>query len=221
VKDGAITDCSICHSVQGFSPSTFTLERHNEGTFVLKGAHLATPCLDCHFKKDNWNFRGIGFTCSDCHSDIHQGLISEKYYPGKSCSGCHLEEAWNRIKFDHSGTAFQLKGAHANASCRDCHFGKKPVGHSNQVFSGISMQCSACHMDNHNKQFDVMGNTDCSRCHESQTWKATLFNHNTTAFILEGKHQQIACSSCHRKIKQGETEYVEYKIKDYRCEACH
>ncbi|MFN8208892.1 MAG: cytochrome C [Bacteroidales bacterium] len=221
IKNGEITDCSACHSPQGFSPASFTLEQHNQGAFILRGAHLATACLDCHFKKDNWNFRGIGSTCADCHNDIHQGLISEKYYPGKSCSGCHQEPAWNRITFDHSATSFPLRGAHMNATCRDCHFGKESAGHSKQIFSGLSLQCSACHQDHHYRQFEVNGNTDCSRCHESVNWKASLFNHNTTAFILEGKHLEIACSSCHKKVKRGDAEFIEYQIKDFRCEACH
>jgi hypothetical protein len=221
LNNGTITDCSACHSVQGFSPSFFTLERHNAGPFVLKGAHLATSCTECHFKKDNWNFRGVGTNCSDCHTNIHQGLISENYYPGKSCSGCHQENTWNQVNFDHSKTRFQLNGAHAEISCRSCHFRKVTGGMVNQVFAGLSDLCTNCHTDNHNHQFELQGITDCTRCHDSQNWKATRFNHNTTAFALEGKHQQIACASCHRKVKQGDTEYIEYKIKDFRCEACH
>ena len=45
VQKGA---CEECHTVQGFSPSKFTLEMHQECAYPLKGSHLAVPCLECH-----------------------------------------------------------------------------------------------------------------------------------------------------------------------------
>ena len=37
-KKGVSPDCSSCHSVKGFTPSSYTVERHNLDTFPLLGA---------------------------------------------------------------------------------------------------------------------------------------------------------------------------------------
>ena len=89
-RNGVSPDCSQCHMVTGFAEFTYTIEQHNARVFPLKGAHLAIPCYSCHKKEMNkpdttWKFRDIGKQCHDCHTDIHQSLISEKYFPDASC----------------------------------------------------------------------------------------------------------------------------------------
>ena len=81
LKNNISPDCSECHSVNGFTQFSYKVDQHNLGTFPLQGAHLATPCTDCHRKQKEWNFRGIGMSCKDCHKDIHQNIIETKYYP--------------------------------------------------------------------------------------------------------------------------------------------
>ena len=44
ISEDKIEDCANCHSVYGFRPSTFTIEKHNNAKFKLTGAHLATLC---------------------------------------------------------------------------------------------------------------------------------------------------------------------------------
>jgi LSD1 subclass zinc finger protein len=61
-------------------------------------------------------------------------------------------------------------------------------------------RCVACHTDPHRGAFEQQ---TCESCHSTTGWKqtlvATLFDHSKTKFPLLGKHQNIACSSCHRK----------------------
>ena len=83
-KEPAI-DCASCHVVDGFSTTTYSIERHAESSFPLEGAHLATPCFSCHMKEEVWSFQDIGTTCVDCHDDIHEGFIDDKYYPEQNC----------------------------------------------------------------------------------------------------------------------------------------
>lgn len=214
-------DCSLCHTVQGFLGSTYSIERHQQSDFILKGAHLATPCFECHKKETKWSFRQIGKYCIDCHNDIHQGYIPEKYYPGSTCTQCHNEESWKGIQFDHQLTDFPLEGKHKEPSCRACHFNEKSTGLEVQRFSGLKDQCTHCHTDNHQNQFDINGNTDCLRCHDFNNWKAERFDHAKTGFPLEGKHAGVACADCHKSFPVNQQSYVLYKIKDFRCEACH
>ncbi len=221
IKQGIPTDCSACHTTKGFPGASFTIEQHNAAVFKLEGAHLATPCFACHKKQEKWSFRQIGSRCADCHKDIHEGLIDEKYYPEKNCASCHNPAQWNNIAFNHSQTRFALSGPHTTLSCRACHFKKDSTGTEHQQFSEMQANCSGCHKDNHYKQFEINGITDCMRCHTADIWKIPSFDHNKTAFRLDGKHQNVACAKCHKSVTQGNITYILYKIKDTRCESCH
>jgi hypothetical protein len=218
-QKGKSPDCATCHTVKGFSPSNYTLEQHKQSNFDLKGAHEAVACNECHKKQDVWNFRNIGKQCVDCHKNVHQSTLSAKYYPEQNCKKCHVENTWNLITFDHSQTNFQLTGMHAKADCRACHYKKDKSGREQQQFSGLPQSCSSCHSDNHNKQFEKNGVTNCNECHGTENWKASFFDHNKTAFKLDGEHQNVACAKCHKPNEGVGT--VQYKIKNFKCETCH
>ena len=56
--------------------------------------------------------------------------------------------------------------------------------------------CVRCHTDVHE---GAVGEA-CQSCHTTEVWSPTLFDvarHAETAFPLEGKHTEAACSSCH------------------------
>jgi hypothetical protein len=220
-REGVVTDCSVCHDTKGFDQFSFTIERHNQGKFRLDGAHLAIPCISCHKKTANWNFRQIGIRCNDCHKNIHEGYLDPKYYPDGNCTTCHNPSRWSEIKYDHSVTGFALSGVHAIKDCRICHFKPDSSSRVVQKFSGMTTACSSCHQDIHFKQFEVGGLTNCLKCHTFEGWKIANFDHNTTAFKLDGKHQNVACAKCHKKITDGQKTYVLYKIKEWKCENCH
>jgi nitrate/TMAO reductase-like tetraheme cytochrome c subunit len=220
-KNGISPDCSQCHTVKGFTQFSYTIEQHNQGSFSLKGAHVASPCFECHKKQEKWNFRDIGKNCRDCHKDIHLPMIQAKYYPESDCKVCHNESRWADVSFDHSKTEFKLTGAHEKQGCRACHFNKEPTGIARQKFSGLSTNCSNCHADKHYKQFEKNGVTNCTECHNTENWKASKFNHNNTAFRLDGKHINVPCGKCHKPEQQGSYIYVKYKLKEYKCESCH
>jgi hypothetical protein len=188
---------------------------------------MATPCYNCHLKEPSandtaWRFREIGKKCVDCHNNIHQTFISERHYPGQICEICHNEERWAMVSFDHGKTSFELEGAHQTVTCRSCHFKRLPDGTVQQQFTGLSKRCDDCHTDTHLNQFDKEGRTDCSRCHIPVKFKpASKFDHAKTLFPLEGKHKEISCSKCHKVVQEKGSQYVLYKIKDFRCENCH
>jgi len=220
-KNGKSPDCSQCHSVKGFEQFSYSIEEHNRSTFPLRGSHLAIPCNDCHKKPDKWSFREIGKDCSDCHKDIHQPFIQSKYYPDANCRVCHTESQWSKVSFDHARTGFTLSGGHARQECRACHISRDTNGNISQKFSGLSMNCSDCHLDTHSGQFEVNGSTDCGRCHTVTDWKASRFDHNKTNFRLDGKHTNVPCASCHKPQQQGTTVVTMYKLKEFKCESCH
>ncbi len=218
---GVSPDCSKCHTTKGFTGFSFTVEQHNLGKFKLEGAHLATPCLACHKKQDKWSFRNIGSRCIDCHKNIHENYLDPKYYDGPGCENCHNSDEWGLISYNHAQTKFPLSEAHAKQSCRTCHFRKDADGKPVQVFANLPATCTTCHTDIHNNQFEKEGKTDCLRCHSASKWKIDNFDHDKTAFRLDGRHKDVACYKCHEPVKDGQTTFILYKIKSTKCESCH
>lgn len=214
-------DCASCHTVEGFLPSTYTLEQHLNSGFPLTGAHLATPCFACHLQDDGkWRFKDIGQTCVDCHEDVHAGQISAKYYPNQRCESCHTTDAWRGTNlFDHSTTAFVLQGVHQRTECKACHIRDEVFRYGK--FAGLSGNCASCHQNVHGKQFEVNGQTDCARCHGFEGWGAQHFDHSKTRFPLEGRHAIVACSACHLTTEVEGLPMVQYKIERFECKDCH
>jgi len=197
------------------------VERHNKSQFKLEGAHLATPCLSCHKKGDEWKFRDLDKNCVACHENIHKNFIDPKFIPEGRCDKCHTVNDWSQVTFDHKITTFELKGKHAGASCRDCHFKKTNSNQTTQTFSELKPNCEGCHTDVHQKQFSANGTTDCATCHGFENWKAERFNHNQTRFKLDGGHKGVDCKKCHFQNKSTTIPFIQYKNTERQCTSCH
>jgi len=216
-----LSDCKDCHTEKGFQGSTFTFEQHDKSNFKLEGAHAATPCLSCHKKTDEWIFSKMDTHCVACHENIHLNHIKDKFIPEGKCENCHTVFNWNKVTFDHKTTEFELKGRHAEKSCRDCHFKK---GNDNQIvqkFAELKVNCEECHTDVHQKQFSTNGVTICTSCHGFENWKALSFNHNQTRFKLDGGHQGVECKKCHLENKSATLPFIQYKNTKMLCSSCH
>jgi len=220
-KKGISPDCDQCHTNDGFTASTYTIEKHNLTKFPLEGAHLASPCMACHKKEGKWTFKHMGRNCIDCHENVHKGVMDDKFTMNNNCTSCHNVTSWKKITFDHSQTKFKLDGAHANVPCSDCHYAKNEKGVVVQQFSSLAMDCSSCHKNNHVGQFDVNGKTDCTKCHNTESWEKTKFDHQTSRFKLEGAHATVACRECHKEVKDEKGKYIQYKFKSIECSNCH
>ncbi len=222
LTENVITDCKECHTTKGFHGSSFSLERHNNTSFELRGSHMATPCFVCHKKENEWMFKGLGTKCADCHKDIHANELDAKYYPDKSCTSCHNEYRWSQITFEHHKTGYILEDSHKLVSCKKCHF--KPVGENKfyQHFKSLDDNCTECHQDIHYGQFiPEKSEIVCLNCHQFKDWQPSKFDHNETLFPLDGKHLNVACNKCHKEEILDNKKYRVYKIKDFKCEDCH
>lgn len=218
-RNGQQKDCNACHTEKTFSPSTFDIERHNH-YFALNGAHLATPCIDCHKSRENWTFKRTTTECTECHDNIHEGHISPQFLPDNNCQYCHNTNSWTEINFDHNQTEFRLLGVHQKTECRKCHF-QNIEDVKTQVFYGLSQSCETCHTDVHQQQFAENGQTDCQRCHTFENWNPDKFDHNTARFKLDGAHAEVACAECHKPNSTSKTKFITYKFKDISCANCH
>jgi len=191
------TKCEECHDDRSWKKSPFD---HNKSRFPLMGKHAKVECKKCHLTPA---FKDAPMDCYSCHKkdDKHKGTYGEK------CEGCHAENDWKTITFDHDlHSKYPLRGRHITTKCESCHKGhlykdKTPA------------DCNACHKkdDKHKGQFAEK----CEHCHTERDWKVLLFEHDhDTKYPLRGKHRTTKCESCHKGHL--------YKDKTQAdCNACH
>src|SRR5690606_24860974 len=124
---------------------------------------------------------------------------------------------------DHAAeTGFALVGAHATLSCQSCH---SPTttddGRTVHQFAGLDAECATCHAEDnpHAGQFE---GTSCATCHDTQRFTIAAFDHDATAFPLDGAHERVACGSCHRTetAPSGEP-FVRFTPLGTDCADCH
>lgn len=220
-----LLDCEGCHDVGGFRPARYTFEQHRTGTFPLSGAHRATPCDACHRPT---GAAGQPFdlvldhgACTDCHRDPH-GPVSRAEV--RTCTLCHDDASWRRVRYDHAATGFPLTDGHARPACAECH---RPADATTDqpvvpVFTETDTACASCHVDIHGGQFVVDGAVRCERCHDTVDWFAAGFDHDRDSrFPLRGGHEGVACERCHAPLAQPGTRSLHFKPLETECMACH
>jgi hypothetical protein len=190
-------DCLGCHDGRETISVNFN---HNSTTFKLDGKHQAVTCEKCHRDaRVKADFANLSVECVSCHleDDEHNGEF------GKNCAVCHSTTAWEPSTFDHNLSGFKLEGEHAEAECKECHI--------NQIYKGTPSECFACHEkdDEHQGKFGP----NCGTCHSTSAWEPATFDHNLSAFKLDGAHIQVECEKCH--INQV------YKGTSTVCSDCH
>jgi predicted CXXCH cytochrome family protein len=190
VAAGFPTDCSLCHSTTGWSPTTFD---HSTGAFPLTGAHITVPCASCHV---NDNYTTVPTDCYSCHTADYTGTTNPNHVTAgfpTTCATCHNTSSWTMATFNHNNTAFPLTGAHITVPCASCHV--------NNNYTTLPTACYGCH------QADFTGTTnpahvaagfptDCTLCHTTTNWTTSTFNH-ASVFPLVGAHAVLACAQCH------------------------
>jgi hypothetical protein len=236
--EGNAGRCESCHTVHGFSPSTYTLARHQTTRFMLTGGHLAVACIDCHQAQklpgtsDPVPYHFKDLSCETCHTDPHHGEFADRMRAPRAdgkpagCEACHSTKAWSDLaRFDHSTTRFVLLGTHRAVACADCHKpGNLETTPKNVKFNSAPLKCQGCHEDPHAGQFardeKVPG---CVECHNTAKWRPSLFDHETqTEFPLRGAHQNVSCGQCHQTSHEVDgKQVIFYRPTPKQCVACH
>ncbi|MBK7860862.1 MAG: hypothetical protein IPJ65_20115 [Archangiaceae bacterium] len=238
-------DCESCHSVDGFLPVRFGLTQHQKTRYPLDAAHAVVGCLRCHPRQASLadkvplpvraelkrkkrpalfslvaiDFKGALERCDSCHGDVHQGQLKDK-----PCASCHQPASFSRLTFDHAkDSRYPLTGKHAEVACDKCHAPDKKGGPVK--YRGLALTCAGCHADAHAGQLERAGKTECERCHSTAAFKpASAFRHEPpfTDYLLEGKHAQVACEACHKKVELKARVVVQrFKPLARECEGCH
>ena len=175
------TACLDCHDGVDRFGKQFS---HNGFQFKLTGKHLEVACSQCH--GDARSLADFPMAPQDCYS-CHRADDPHETRFGTDCGTCHSPDGWQPAKFDHNLSDFKLEGAHAEVACEACH--------RSSVFKGTPTDCYSCHQqdDAHAGSFG----TDCSTCHVPVDWDSVTFDHNRTAFPLDGAHANVQCEQCH------------------------
>lgn len=134
-------ECSACHGVEGWAPSTFGRAEHAALALPLEGRHAEIDCRACHgadrpglpppaaqreLGKARFAFTGVGAECVACHVDPHQGRFAAggARPAGQGCVTCHDARAFAPAAVDvavHERFQFALRGAHRATPCAACH----------------------------------------------------------------------------------------------------
>lgn len=215
------TNCEECHTEDSFrnikNISTFN---HDRTKFVLLGKHKSVTCKSCH-KTEHITDPIKHDKCSNCHSDYHKGEFVKKGVAAPDCNQCHTNEGFKSTTFTinrHNLTTFPLVGAHLATSCTVCH--KKQ---NDWTFSKMGTNCVDCHKNIH-KGFmseKFLANDNCSKCHNTKSWKSVKFDHGLTTFKLEGVHATKSCSDCHFKKNNNGERIQKFESLTNECTECH
>lgn len=204
-KNSAVA-CRDCHPEH--RGSTAPLTEMGENTFPhevlgysLKGHQLtvkneAFTCKDCH-QQDITTFASD--SCDSCHRQIDIAFtLAHTLSFGTDCLACHDGVDKFGDDFTHSVFSFQLNGKHADVTCTKCHLDARTVAD----LQSAPQSCFSCHQqdDQHAGRFGQ----DCAACHTPDGWETAKFDHNLSAFKLEGEHARVACVDCHKNdVYQG------------------
>jgi hypothetical protein len=191
--------CRHCHPEHRGAEAALTVMEneafpHEVVGFSLKGHPQTTAgapfqCADCHHG-DITTFALE--TCDTCHRQMDTAFMTAHTLSfGSACLDCH--DGVDRLgrNFDHNVFSFQLTGKHADVTCAQCHLNARGFGD----FAVTLQDCYSCHHNDepHGGRFGP----DCSQCHTVDGWTPATFDHNLSAFKLEGKHTEVSCESCH------------------------
>lgn len=224
--------CESCHTVQGWSPSTFTVADHAKTHFPLVFPHESVKCASCHKPAGKQTrFMLKSDACVDCHKDEHDGQFAGAPWRNH-CEQCHNGASFKTSNFSlakHQKSSFPLTGSHEAIPCNECH---KPMAETKVTpyhFSHLS--CTSCHEDVHKGQFaermaalDAAGKPlGCEACHSTKEWSdVSRFDHSKTKSPLIGSHRAVACAECHRPPNLERTMmHVQFAKTTQSCSGCH
>jgi hypothetical protein len=240
--------CTSCHTVGGWlqvkSAGGGARAFHDKTRFPLLGAHADVACKSCHGPGPDGPavFKGLKFSsCADCHVDAHLGQLGKSAAGGASCESCHTVQGFRPARYEASDhKSFALEGAHAAVACSVCHrpdpkleARASPVrtwlqrrGRKDELVltsfhppGNSGTRCDTCHTDPHGGQFaDRVRKSGCADCHVVASFAQARFDHAQTRFPLSGRHQGLACASCHVAGAGGAVRYAGLEVT---CASCH
>lgn len=128
-------------------------------------------------------------------------IIESLMMPGK------LIEGHKKYENDCNNCHEKFSKKKQSRLCRECHKRidkeiKGHKGHHGRIHGISTNECKTCHTDHKGREMDII------------KLDQQAFDHTMTDFPLKGRHQLIACDSCHRAEKP-------YHKTPVDCYSCH
>ncbi|MCB2204042.1 hypothetical protein KQI65_04780, partial [bacterium] len=189
--------CSDCHTPSGWRSPNEDVSRHQLTRFPLLGAHALADCQQCHVNQEEREYVNTPTECYACHQQDYEQAKEPDHIAGdfsRDCAQCHdMGDGGWKGAFEHPVIPFMQTAAHVNLECSDCHV---------SGYAGTPRDCFGCHEADYRavqQPNHVAGgyDRDCTVCHEPVHWSPATFDHNLTAFPLQGAHAATPCTSCH------------------------
>jgi hypothetical protein len=207
--------CRDCHPEHRGKTASLTELGENEFPHTVLGysleGHQRNPdglpfeCADCH-GEDIANFASD--SCLTCHREVNMVYAQIHLITfGQDCLACHDGVDSYGNTFNHNLFSFPLAGKHSGVDCGLCHINARAVSD----LRAAPQDCHTCHSgdDPHQGSYGAT----CESCHSPEGWTPAAFDHNLSAFKLDGAHTNVTCELCH-------TNGV-YKGTPKECVACH
>jgi hypothetical protein len=218
-----------------FFYGNFIFPQISPGDLTNAHAHLEglSNCTKCH----ELGQQVLVSKCLDCHTEINTLIDSNRGYHSssevrnKDCWNCHSEHHgrnfriinFDKNKFDHKKTGYELTGSHTDLDCAKCHNPSKIIDQKlkkkKSTYLGLSSDCSSCHEDFHQGTLD----NNCIDCHTTAKFRpAFKFDHNRTKYPLTGQHRIVDCIKCHTIEMRNGKEFQKFSGISYsNCSSCH
>ncbi len=214
--------CETCHTTVDWKKDLKVFD-HAQTKYPLEGKHINVKCNECHQKK----YAGIMpkyDRCDRCHEDKHFGQFANRKDKGE-CSSCHNVNGFIPSTYTftmHQLARLQLDGSHVAVPCNKCHEPFQPKkGITTTRFTWNNYTCNICHSDVHRNQFYNRFQNNCETCHTTDIFTKAIFDHQKSAFPLDGRHQSVKCNDCHKSEKDQKGLFVRYSPVDHKCSDCH
>ena len=186
-------------------------------------------CAACHAAP--WDRLQMSDRCKTCHTDLiedpenfHNIMLTEAKARG-TCLFCHTDHNGpqalltkaNLHGFDHNLLGFSLRAHQKNRdgttfACSDCHL-QGYIQKTGSVCLDCHTRLDAVFSQAHQSNFGP----GCLDCHDGKETYGKSFDHQQTAFPLNGKHASLECLVCHT----GARSMTDLKNKPQACFSCH
>jgi nitrate/TMAO reductase-like tetraheme cytochrome c subunit len=196
-------NCTLCHS----APIVWEGDGRTASS-VVAGAVLDIERPASHREASFvWDHRiAVDDSCADCHGTIEYGTDNSSFCANGICHGQEWPEPVAVRDFEHP---VPLAGAHADASCYECHGGSDELALN---------ECAICHQPPELPHFGA----DCASCHTPFGWETSAAA--WTAVVSLVPHQvaaELDCLSCHADGPATMVPDSHVTFPDDACLECH
>lgn len=214
--------CESCHTTIDWKKDLMPFD-HDQTKYPLKGKHSKVNCNECHQITETGLLPKYD-QCDRCHEDKHYGQFTRRE-DGGDCTPCHNVNGFIPSAFTtsmHQLAQLALDGSHLAVPCNKCHEPFQPKkGITTTRFTWGNYSCNVCHEDIHRNQFVKQYNNNCDQCHITDVFTNEIFNHQNSSFPLDGRHQYVKCSDCHKSEKDSNGLFTRYLPTARQCSDCH